>query len=61
MVNALGGGSHTTQEIFGADFMNSVSGSLDDFEFRPDASMDFERDFGEWFIHPDPNGIEGKL
>jgi len=60
MMNALGGGNHgpTTQDLFGVDFINSVSNSLEDFEFRPDATMDFERDFGEWFH--DSGGLEGK-
>ncbi|KAL0566253.1 hypothetical protein V5O48_015763 [Marasmius crinis-equi] len=44
-------------DMFSADFMSSVASQLEaDFDsqlFRPEGDINFERDFGQWFNHPD--------
>uniref|UniRef100_A0A0W0G9C8 Uncharacterized protein n=1 Tax=Moniliophthora roreri TaxID=221103 RepID=A0A0W0G9C8_MONRR len=43
-------------DMFSNEFMQSVASQLEDFEtglFRPDGDINFERDFGQWFNHPD--------
>ncbi len=45
--------------LFTPDFIQSVANSLDEFDpsfLRPDGDIDFERDFGQWFNHPDDVG-----
>ncbi|KAK0466752.1 uncharacterized protein EV420DRAFT_1505159 [Desarmillaria tabescens] len=45
--------------LFTPDFIQSVADSLDEFDpsfLRPDGDIPFERDFGQWFNHPDDAG-----
>ncbi|KAJ7834554.1 hypothetical protein B0H14DRAFT_3461987 [Mycena olivaceomarginata] len=50
-----------TDNLFSAEFIQSVATGLDEFVdiglFRGDADLDFERDFGRWF-NPDDVGTE---
>lgn len=42
--------------MFSQEFMQGVANALDDIDpnlFRPDGDLNFERDFGQWFNHPD--------
>ncbi|KAG6909794.1 hypothetical protein DXG01_015287 [Tephrocybe rancida] len=55
----LGGGGPASmlgsQDLFSSDFIQSVAGSLDDFDssfLQPTGDINFERDFGQWF-NPD--------
>ncbi|KAK1227992.1 hypothetical protein PQX77_008983 [Marasmius sp. AFHP31] len=44
------------QDMFSNEFLSSVTSQLEDFDsqlFRPDGDINFERDFGNWFDHPD--------
>ena len=51
-------------KMFNPEFMNNMTTSLEDFTgtadfFRttgPDGDINFERDFGQWFINPDAVG-----
>ncbi|KAF7317793.1 hypothetical protein MKEN_00867200 [Mycena kentingensis (nom. inval.)] len=44
--------------LFSNEFMQDMAGSLDvnDFMFRSDTDINFERDFGQWFNNPDEVG-----
>src|ERR1700722_2256062 len=46
--------------LFSTDFIQSVASSLDEFDagslFRSDNDINFERDFGQWFNHPEDVG-----
>ncbi|KAL0061132.1 hypothetical protein AAF712_012052 [Marasmius tenuissimus] len=49
-------GDKTLQDMFGNEFLASVTSHLEDLDdqlFRPDGDINFERDFGQWFNHPD--------
>ncbi|KAK0215004.1 hypothetical protein IW262DRAFT_256940 [Armillaria fumosa] len=49
-------GPDTSAALFTPDFIQSVANSLDEFDpsfLRPDGDINFERDFGQWFNHPD--------
>ena len=58
------GGPQLDLTMFNPDFMNNMTTSLKDFTgttdlFRttgPDGDINFERDFGQWFINPDDVG-----
>jgi len=55
-MNSSMGGPTLGTELFATDFIQSVASSLDDFDpgmFRPDGDINFEREFGQWFNHPD--------
>lgn len=39
--------------LFSNDFIRSVTDSLDDFGPELNGDINFERDFGQWFNHPD--------
>ncbi|KAG6811308.1 hypothetical protein H0H92_008065 [Tricholoma furcatifolium] len=50
--------------LFPTDFINSVAGGLDDFQFDLSqgtaGDINFERDFGQWFNNPDdPMSLDG--
>ncbi|KAL0569708.1 hypothetical protein V5O48_012258 [Marasmius crinis-equi] len=51
-------------DMFSADFMSSVASQLEaDFDsqlFRPEGDINFERDFGQWFNHPDDVTLDMK-
>ncbi|KAK0188433.1 hypothetical protein F5146DRAFT_665650 [Armillaria mellea] len=52
-------GSDMSAALFTPDFIQSVANSLDEFDpsfLRPDGDINFERDFGQWFNHPDDVG-----
>ncbi|KAK0501757.1 hypothetical protein EDD18DRAFT_748078 [Armillaria luteobubalina] len=52
-------GPDTSAALFTPDFIQSVANSLDEFDpsfLRPDGDINFERDFGQWFNHPDDVG-----
>jgi hypothetical protein len=55
-----GGGGMDMEALFSDEFISSVANSLDDFDpaafLRTGNDSDFERDFGQWFNHPDDNG-----
>ncbi|KAL0063031.1 hypothetical protein AAF712_010054 [Marasmius tenuissimus] len=43
-------------DMFDNQFLSSVTSHLEDLDgglFRPDGDINFERDFGQWFNHPD--------
>lgn len=49
-------GQDMSAALFTPDFIQSVANSLDEFDptfLRPDGDINFERDFGQWFNHPD--------
>ncbi|KAJ7626316.1 hypothetical protein DFH06DRAFT_1481191 [Mycena polygramma] len=55
-----------TDNIFSDEFIQSVANGLDEFVdvglFRGDGDLDFERDFGQWFVPDDemePDGEPG--
>ena len=57
------GGLQPDLTMFNPEFMNNMTTSLEDFTgtadfFRtgPDGDINFERDFGQWFINPDDVG-----
>ncbi|PBK99951.1 hypothetical protein ARMGADRAFT_1008441 [Armillaria gallica] len=52
-------GSDMSAALFTPDFIQSVANSLDEFDpsfLRPDGDINFERDFAQWFNHPDDVG-----
>ncbi|KAK0215003.1 hypothetical protein IW262DRAFT_1404295 [Armillaria fumosa] len=52
-------GPDMSAALFTPDFIQSVANSLDEFDpsfLRPDGDINFERDFGQWFNHPDDVG-----
>ncbi|KAF8810421.1 hypothetical protein BYT27DRAFT_7209418 [Phlegmacium glaucopus] len=61
--NSLGGPQPDLNTMFNPEFMSNMTSSLEDFAgadlFRttgPDGDINFERDFGQWFINPDDVG-----
>ncbi|KAK1231014.1 hypothetical protein PQX77_005875 [Marasmius sp. AFHP31] len=49
-------GDKTLQDMFANEFLSTVTSQLEDFDsqfFRLDGDIDFKRDFGQWFNHPD--------
>jgi len=62
--NGLGGPTSELNRMFNPEFMNNMTTSLEDFAgtdlFRaePDDDINFERDFGEWFIASDDMGTD---
>ncbi|KAK0489386.1 hypothetical protein IW261DRAFT_412421 [Armillaria novae-zelandiae] len=52
-------GPDMSAALFTPDYIQSVANSLDEFDpsfLRPDGDINFERDFGQWFNHPDDVG-----
>ncbi|KAK0215005.1 hypothetical protein IW262DRAFT_256943 [Armillaria fumosa] len=52
-------GTDMSAALFTPGFIQSVADSLDEFDpsfLRPDGDINFERDFGQWFNHPDNVG-----
>ncbi|KAK0215884.1 hypothetical protein EDD85DRAFT_444888 [Armillaria nabsnona] len=52
-------GPDMSAALFTPDFIQNVANSLDEFDpsfLRPDGDINFERDFGQWFNHPDDVG-----
>jgi len=62
--SGLGGPQPDLNTMFNPEFMSNMTSSLEDFAgtadlFRttgPDGDINFERDFGQWFINPDDVG-----
>jgi len=60
--SGLGGPTSDLNTMFNPEFMNNMTSSLEDFAgadlFRtgPDGDINFERDFGQWFITSDDMG-----
>ncbi|KAL0563906.1 hypothetical protein V5O48_018152 [Marasmius crinis-equi] len=53
----------SSPDMFSAEFIASITTQLEDFDsqlFQPEGDINFERDFGQWFNHPDDVTLDMK-